>query len=105
MLIQVLRTQGSVPREAGTRMLVSAEAVTGTIGGGHLELQAIRQARAMLATGAAEPHDLHYALGPSLGQCCGGALTLRTQVLDAATPADWPATQPLFHLQIGRAHV
>ena len=106
MLIQVIHTLGSVPREAGTRMLVSAEAVTGTIGGGHLELQAIRQARTMLANGAAEPHDQHFALGPSLGQCCGGALTLRTQVLDAATLADWPATQPLFHLQLyGAGHV
>ena len=106
MLVQVIHTQGSVPREAGTRMLVSAEAVTGTIGGGHLELQAIRQARTMLANGAAEPHDQHFALGPSLGQCCGGALTLRTQVLDAATLADWPTTQPLFHLQLyGAGHV
>ena len=106
MLVQVLHTQGSVPRERGARMLVSAEAVTGTIGGGHLELQAIRQAQAMLERGTVEPHDQHYALGPSLGQCCGGALTLRTQVLDAATLADWPATQPLFHLQLyGAGHV
>ena len=106
MLVEVIRTQGSVPREAGTRMLVSAEAVTGTIGGGHLELQAIRQARAMLAAGTHQPHDQHYALGPSLGQCCGGALTLRTQALDAAALADWPATKPLFHLQLyGAGHV
>ena len=106
MLIQVLRTQGSVPRETGTRMLVSAEAVTGTIGGGHLELKAIRQARAMLERGTVEPHDQHYALGPSLGQCCGGALTLRTQALDAAALADWPSTKPLFHLQLyGAGHV
>ena len=106
MLVQVIHTQGSVPREAGTRMLVSAEAVTGTIGGGHLELQAIRQARAMLAAGTHQPHDQHYALGPSLGQCCGGALTLRTQVLDATALADWPSTKPLFHLQLyGAGHV
>ena len=106
MLVQVLHTQGSVPREAGTRMLVSAHAVTGTIGGGHLELQAIRQARSMLERGTVEPHDDHYALGPSLGQCCGGALTLRTQMLNASALVDWPATTPLFHLQLyGAGHV
>ena len=49
MLVQVIGHRGSVPRETGTRMLVSADAVAGTIGGGHLELKAITQARRQLA--------------------------------------------------------
>jgi len=86
-------------------MLVAADTVAGTIGGGHLELQAIQRARAMLAAGAG-PEDRAIALGPTLGQCCGGALTLRTTPLDAAALADWPDQAPLFDLQLyGAGHV
>jgi xanthine dehydrogenase accessory factor len=106
MLVQVARTQGSVPRETGTRMLVSSHATAGTIGGGHLELQAIAQARAMLAQGQLQAHQQHYALGPSLGQCCGGALDVRTERLQTQHLADWPTQPPLFHLQLyGAGHV
>jgi len=106
MLVQVLASRGSVPREAGTRMLVGSDAVAGTIGGGHLELQAIARARALLADGIATPQDQPIALGPTLGQCCGGALTLRTAPLDAAALAAWPDEAPLFTLQLyGAGHV
>ena len=72
VLITVTEALGSAPREAGTRMLVGAAHTAGTVGGGHLELQAIAQARAMLATGDTAPQSAHYQLGPALGQCCGG---------------------------------
>ena len=104
--VAVRHARGSVPREAGTRMLVAADAVAGTIGGGHLELQAIAQARARLAAGDTTVADHHLALGPSLGQCCGGALVLRQQPLSATSLGDWPAPAPLFHLQLyGAGHV
>ena len=106
MLVQVVQHRGSVPRETGTRMLVAADTVVGTIGGGHLELKAIAQARRQLADRQAEPADHHYPLGPALGQCCGGVLTLRTHPLDAAALADWPTPAPLFTLQLyGAGHV
>jgi xanthine dehydrogenase accessory factor len=106
MLVQVLATRGSVPREAGTRMLVAADAVAGTIGGGHLELQAIARARSLLSDRVQQAQDQAIALGPSLGQCCGGALTLRTGMLDAAALADWPDEPALFTLQLyGAGHV
>ena len=106
MLVQVLESRGSVPREAGTRMLVSTDVVAGTIGGGHLELQAITRARALLADRITTPEDQAIALGPTLGQCCGGALTLRTAPLDAAALAAWPDEPPLFTLQLyGAGHV
>lgn len=106
MLVQVLSARGSVPRGAGTRMLVAADAVAGTIGGGHLELRAIARARTRLAVGLAAPLDEAIALGPTLGQCCGGALTLRTAPLDAAALAGWPDEAPLFTLQLyGAGHV
>ena len=78
VVVEVVKTAGSVPREAGTRMLVSATQAIGTIGGGHLELMAIANARTLLAqVPGFEPVDRHYPLGPALGQCCGGAVTLR----------------------------
>ena len=106
MLVQVIASRGSVPREAGTKMLVSADAVAGTIGGGQLELQAIAAARALLSTGQSGPVDHHCALGPTLGQCCGGALDLRTERLDATALATWPEVPALFTLQLyGAGHV
>jgi xanthine dehydrogenase accessory factor len=105
VVVEVLAHQGSVPREAGTRMLVSADTVLGTIGGGHLELQAIERARALLAQGGG-PQQQHLALGPSLGQCCGGALDLRYTPLAQADPASWPEPKPRFFLQLyGAGHV
>jgi len=114
MVVEVIATRGSVPRECGTKMLVAADAVAGTIGGGHLEWQAIASARAQLAAGAPaldapaidHPIDHHYPLGPALGQCCGGTVTLRTGRLAAAALAAWPETPPLFTLQLyGAGHV
>jgi xanthine dehydrogenase accessory factor len=76
VLVTVEATQGSAPREAGTWMAVFARHVVGTIGGGHLELQATEEARRLLAGGEGEPLR-RYALGPGLGQCCGGVMHLR----------------------------
>ena len=81
--VEVESTQGSVPREAGTWMAVFEAAVVGTIGGGHVEHQAIARARQML-TGEAAPATVRYALGPSLGQCCGGVMHLRFARVSAA---------------------
>lgn len=79
VLVRVLRTQGSAPREAGTWMLVWDDSLSGTIGGGQLEYQAIAASRALLGGAAdAPPADvsIRYPLGPSLGQCCGGVMFL-----------------------------
>lgn len=105
VVVEVGATRGSVPREAGTRMLVAADEVLGTIGGGHLELKAIATARRLLA-GEPAPAELHFALGPSLGQCCGGSVSLRLLPLAAAQPARWPLPTPRFTLQLyGAGHV
>jgi len=77
VLVSVARVRGSAPRENGACMLVSADAVTGTIGGGALEYQAIAAARAALREDRPEAAWLRdYPLGPALGQCCGGVVTL-----------------------------
>jgi xanthine dehydrogenase accessory factor len=89
VLVRVDGNQGSVPREAGAWMAVFAGGIVGTIGGGHLELQAIAQARARLAGATGDP-VLRYPLGPSLGQCCGGVVHLRFERIAAADAAGLP---------------
>lgn len=110
MQVTVVAARGSVPRGVGTRMLVSAQAVRGTIGGGHLEWQVLQRARELLARGSAPatewPLDWPVALGPSLGQCCGGTLTLRFSPLDAATVSAWTDPPVRLRLQLhGAGHV
>ena len=105
VVVEVVAHKGSVPREAGTRMLVAADEVLGTIGGGHLELSAISHARSLIGPGRSVQHQ-HVALGPSLGQCCGGVLDLRFTPLPASDPAAWAAAAPRFTLQLyGAGHV
>jgi len=84
--VVIVRADGSTPRETGAAMRVSAGEVHGTIGGGALELTAIAHARTLLATGddtaAAWARDVRdFALGPSLGQCCGGHTRVLFEVL------------------------
>lgn len=76
---------GSSPREVGAAMLVWADGQSGTVGGGALEWQAVARARAMLAEGGSRID--REALGPKLGQCCGGAVTLLTEVFSAEAAA------------------
>jgi xanthine dehydrogenase accessory factor len=91
VVVTVLATQGSVPRGPGTRMLVFAQGEQGTIGGGHLEYQAMAHARLLLA-GKTDQTVLRQVLGPSLGQCCGGAVELQFERVTVAD-ADRLATQ------------
>jgi len=106
IVVEVIEARGSAPREAGTRMLVSLRDTAGTVGGGHLELKAIERAHQMLRSDELAPHSEHFPLGPALGQCCGGAVTLFYAPLDADALARWPITAPRFHLQLyGAGHV
>lgn len=78
VLVTIMHVEGSAPRPAGTRMLVTADDIAGTIGGGALELEGISHARALLDCGDSTPalstHE--YNLSKALSQCCGGKITL-----------------------------
>lgn len=74
--VVIVEVQGSSPREVGAAMLVWQSGQTGTIGGGALELHASQ-------TALNGDRVSRHALGPELGQCCGGAVTLVTEVFDA----------------------
>src|SRR5947207_634135 len=80
-LVTVWRVEGSAPREEGARMVVLPGGFRGTIGGGALEWRAIAAAQAQLRGGVSVALSDH-ALGPDLGQCCGGRVTLLTEVFD-----------------------
>jgi len=88
-LVSVVRVFGSTPREAGARMVVTADEITGTIGGGNLEWEATQLARARLAAAADAGGPFHQMqiLGPDLGQCCGGRIEIVTEVYRQADRA------------------
>ncbi|UXH77278.1 xanthine dehydrogenase accessory protein XdhC [Roseateles amylovorans] len=84
VLVRVDEVQGSAPREVGAWMAVTATELIGTIGGGQLEFEAQAKARAALAAGGGVDVRQRVALGPSLGQCCGGVVWLCFEWLDAS---------------------
>ncbi|QXH63598.1 xanthine dehydrogenase accessory protein XdhC [Pseudomonas azerbaijanorientalis] len=76
VLVTIIEELGSTPRNAGSKMVISANQAFDTIGGGHLEYKAMKIAREMLASGKQDTHLERFSLGASLGQCCGGATVL-----------------------------
>ena len=83
--IVIVEIKGSTPRDVGTYMYVWAEGQSGTIGGGALELEATRTARARLSAdqfGENKDYSSSHPLGPAHGQCCGGYVKLWSEVYD-----------------------
>ncbi len=95
-LVEVVEVRGSAPRDAGVFMIVSAQGIAGTIGGGALEWVAIDKAREGLRN-AALPLEVAVPLGSEIGQCCGGHVRLRL------TLADQPALQRIAATENRRA--
>jgi len=85
--VAVLKARGSTPREAGAVMLVTPAAIEGTIGGGELEWRAEQLARSMLLPDQAPLQIERWPLGPELGQCCRGSVTLWFERFE---PSDLP---------------
>nr|WP_255579354.1 xanthine dehydrogenase accessory protein XdhC [Deinococcus sp. RIT780] len=89
VLVTVAAARGHTPREAGAKMLVTAEHTWDSVGGGNLEATAVDRARALLATGATEPDLLTLRLTDRAAndhgrQCCGGEVTLLLEPMQAA---------------------
>ena len=83
VMVTVAAAEGSTPREEGARLIVTPEGFHGTIGGGTLEWKALAAAQSALGKPAGVSFSSH-ALGPDLGQCCGGRVKLATEVFDRA---------------------
>ena len=95
VLVTVASVRGSVPREVGAWMAVFAADQIGTVGGGRLEFEALSEARQQLSRFVEAGVPAHnpnvgvnqlrrFALGPTLGQCCGGEVHLRFELVTAA---------------------
>ncbi|GLZ89065.1 xanthine dehydrogenase accessory protein XdhC [Metapseudomonas resinovorans] len=96
VLVTIIEERGSTPRNAGSKMVVTAERIFETIGGGHLEFKAMEIAREMLENRSQDTRLERFSLGASLGQCCGGATVLLFE----------PMVQPQAHIAVfGAGHV
>jgi xanthine dehydrogenase accessory factor len=89
VLVTVVEALGSTPRDAGTKMVVTADALHGTIGGGNLEHKAIGEARRLLERAEARPRMREFPLGPLLGQCCGGSASILFEPMLPVTRRLW----------------
>lgn len=88
-LVTILDGKGSVPREDGARMVVGPDGgFFGTIGGGALEWEAIAKSRELLAGSSLAYTKQRIALGPELGQCCGGNATVSIEVFVQSDRSD-----------------
>ena len=111
VMVTIDRFEGSSPREVGAWMLVFADEVLGTVGGGNLEFQAIARGRDRLASqpgsapallGVAAPDELRrYPLGPSLGQCCGGVVYLKFSFVSKQDAIKKEAARAIIHWSRG----
>jgi xanthine dehydrogenase accessory factor len=81
VLITLLASAGSTPRENGAKMLITADREFDTIGGGHLEYEVTQKARQLLVENRQQQQVEHYPLSSKLGQCCGGATNVLFEVM------------------------
>ncbi len=76
-IVTLASVRGHAPRNGGAKMVVSADAAWGTIGGGNLEATSIERARVMIAKNTGEPELMTIQLNDKASamygvQCCGG---------------------------------
>ncbi|AWM87731.1 xanthine dehydrogenase accessory protein XdhC [Microvirga sp. 17 mud 1-3] len=91
-LVSVHEVKGSAPRETDAHMVVRPDGgFSGTIGGGHLEMKMLAVAQEMLGEGRGPARVLDQALGPDLGQCCGGRVKILVETFDRRDMADLEA--------------
>lgn len=76
VIATVLGAAGSIPRDQGSKMVITANHAFDTLGGGHLEFKVTEKARERIASNEAGNNIEHFPLGASLGQCCGGSVTV-----------------------------
>ena len=76
-LITIIATEGSVPRKAGTKMLVWSYGMTmGSIGGGYAEGEVINAAWKTMESGGSKIYDINMAgqIAEEEGMVCGGVM-------------------------------
>jgi xanthine dehydrogenase accessory factor len=86
VLVTVVDSKGSTPRELGVRMIVLADRILGSIGGGNLEFEVTKKSREQLSVAEPGPSLASFSLGASLGQCCGGSVQVFLEPWISSTP-------------------
>lgn len=96
-LVTVVQTQGSVPRQAGAKMLAWPDgSIVGTVGGGEMEARAVQEAQAAIRDGLTRVLSYNLAdLGSGDPGVCGGTVQLFVE----------PLLPPPTILVIGCGHV
>ena len=97
VLVTLIATQGSTPREAGAKMMVTADGCSGSIGGGQLEFQCEQLAAGMLA-GDGHIERQKFPLGTQMGQCCGGVAEVLFESIAEGCPS-WLEALLALHSQ------
>ncbi len=96
VMVTIVEASGSIPSEAGARMLVSAEGrMCGTVGGGRVEARALEVARDMMA-GGLRTRLFHWSLSKDIGMTCGGSVSVYFEAMN---------TQPWSIAVFGAGHV
>jgi xanthine dehydrogenase accessory factor len=96
VLVSIIETRGSSPREQGAKMVVAKQQIFDTIGGGELEFRASNIAYDMLSSAESAVQFVDFPLGPELNQCCGGNVKLMFECFPSSN----------FHIQLyGAGHV
>ncbi|MFC4953580.1 xanthine dehydrogenase accessory protein XdhC [Acinetobacter puyangensis] len=110
VLVTVAKIEGSTPREVGASMLLRYDDMgqlqqSDTIGGGHLEWQAIAIAETMLNTPRQQlPHLERFNLSARLGQCCGGVMWLTFEKIEAQAGQAYAAQLQQYTAQYVQGH-
>lgn len=86
VIATIINTQGSTPRDGGSKMVVDAERSYDTIGGGQLEFLIVQQARELLAKNQTCQVLKPFPLAAEAAQCCGGHVTV---MLECFAASDW----------------
>jgi xanthine dehydrogenase accessory factor len=98
VVVTVAAARGSVPGEAGAKMLVTRDGlVSGTVGGGRIEARALAEAAELLDSPGEGTRLVCWNLQKDIGMTCGGEMTLLFERV---------AAKPPWHLVIfGAGHV
>ncbi len=84
VLVTVLHTEGSAPRDSDAKMAVTVNASEDSIGGGQLEYKAIQTAYQLIEENRRCSQTHQFNLSQDLQQCCGGNVTLLFECFPAS---------------------
>ncbi len=88
VLATVVEVGGSTPRELGAHMIVRAEEIFDTLGGGAIEHEVIRRCRLLLQDPRRNAELMDVDLGRDLKMACGGRMKVFMQKFEP-TPQVW----------------